>query len=111
MPIDNVAAAVPQLPQAADRLHPPERLLDQLAPLLTDQVAVVTSRSLINRALLLQSLSRPFRRTASSLDELCRRSFIDFCVVLSMLRLYPAALFANRSFGITQVHEEVCDES
>ena len=48
VPIDDVAAAVPQLPQAADRLHPPERLLDQLAPLLTDQVAVVTSRSLIN---------------------------------------------------------------
>jgi hypothetical protein len=35
---------------------------------------------------------------------------MDFSVVPSMLRLYPAALFANRSFGITQLREEVCDE-
>src|SRR5712691_8124074 len=49
-PIDARAAAVPQLAQQADGLHPAKALLDQLALLLTDRVARMSGRAGIDRA-------------------------------------------------------------
>src|SRR4051812_37594314 len=37
-PVDERSAAMPELPEAPDRLHPPEALLDELPLLLTDGV-------------------------------------------------------------------------
>src|SRR5438045_7774932 len=48
-PIDAGSAAVPQLPQQADGLHPTEALLDQFSFLLTDRVAGMTGRTRIDR--------------------------------------------------------------
>src|SRR5438270_6440520 len=48
-PFDQVTAAMPRLAQAADRLHPPERLFDPLALDRTDAVAGVTGRARIDR--------------------------------------------------------------
>src|SRR5438552_11869806 len=52
VPIDEVAAAMPQLPQPADGLHPAEDLLDQLTSLLTDRIARVTGCPIVDRTLL-----------------------------------------------------------
>src|SRR5262249_35091700 len=49
-PVDQLAAAVPQLAQTADGLHPAEDLLNQLPSLLADRVAGVPRRPPINRA-------------------------------------------------------------
>src|SRR3954471_20082026 len=38
VPIDDLAAAVAEFPQAANRLHPAEHLLDELAPLLAGRI-------------------------------------------------------------------------
>jgi membrane protein len=48
-PVDARAAAVPQLAQQADGLHPAKALLDQLPFLLTDRVARMTRRPRIDR--------------------------------------------------------------
>src|SRR5712691_3044019 len=52
-PIDEGAAAMPELPQAAHGFHPPEDLFDQLPFSLTDGIAGVTRRPTINGAVLL----------------------------------------------------------
>ena len=49
-PVDERAAAVAQLAQAADGLHPAEALLDQLPFLLTDRVAGMPRRAGVDRA-------------------------------------------------------------
>jgi hypothetical protein len=48
-PVDELPAAVPQLPQATG-LHPTKHLLDELASSLADGVARVPRRPAINRA-------------------------------------------------------------
>src|SRR5437764_5396911 len=52
VPIDEVAAAMPQLPQPADGLHPAEDMIDQLTSLLTDRIARVTACTILDRTLL-----------------------------------------------------------
>ena len=52
-PIDQFTAAVSQLTQPADRLHPTEDLLDQLSFLLTDRVAHLAGRPAVDRRVLL----------------------------------------------------------
>src|SRR5512132_2011273 len=49
-PGDERPAAMAQLPQPADRFHPPEALLHQLAFLLTDRVPGVARRATVDRA-------------------------------------------------------------
>src|SRR5204862_1609218 len=51
-PIDELTAAVPQLAQPADGLHPPEDLLYQLPLLLADRVAGMTQGPIIEGAAL-----------------------------------------------------------
>ena len=51
-PVSELATAMPQLPQAADGLHPAEHLLDEFASLLTGGIAGVARGPAIDRALL-----------------------------------------------------------
>src|SRR5947209_1166432 len=55
-PVDARAAAMPQLAQQADGLHPAEALLDQLPLLLTDGVARMTGRPGIDRTATMRRL-------------------------------------------------------
>src|SRR5215210_2009248 len=48
-PIDELSAAVPELPQATDGLHPAEDLLDQLPLLLTDGVTGLPGGAAVDR--------------------------------------------------------------
>src|SRR5450759_552983 len=61
-PIDEDAATMPQLPQAADGLHPAEDLFDQLPFLLADEVAGVPSGTAVDGAAF--DLLRHVRRDA-----------------------------------------------
>src|SRR5437867_13267738 len=61
-PIDELAASVPQLPQAAHGFHPSEHLFDQLAPALANRVARVSSRAAVDRTTgLLSDMRRDFK--------------------------------------------------
>src|ERR1700680_5140385 len=55
-PVDTRPAAVPQLAQQANGLHPAEALLDQLPLLLTDRVARMTGRAGIDRTAAMRRL-------------------------------------------------------
>src|SRR3982751_5262104 len=52
VPIDDLAAAVAEFPQTANRLHPAEHLLDELAPLLAGRIAGMPRGPVIDGALL-----------------------------------------------------------
>src|SRR5262245_50283351 len=52
VPIGELAATMPQLPETADGFHPSEYFLNELAPLLTRRIAGVPRRPAIDRALL-----------------------------------------------------------
>ena len=51
-PIHPLAAAMPQLPQPADRFHPSKHLFDQLPCSLTDLIAGVPRRAPVDRPIL-----------------------------------------------------------
>jgi hypothetical protein len=58
-PIEPFTAAVAQLPQPADRLHPAKDLLNQLPFLLIDRVAFVPGRARVDHCLEFELVNRP----------------------------------------------------
>lgn len=65
-PIDRPSTAVPQLPQATNRLHPPQHLVDQLLFALADLVSRVQGGSNVDRTV--RSLSSDARGDVEGSD-------------------------------------------
>src|SRR6266540_7159115 len=65
-PIDDVAAAMPELAQSADGFQPTKDLLDQLPPLLADRVPGMSRGPVVDGAAL--DLLRHMRRDAQGAD-------------------------------------------
>ena len=61
---DERSAPMVELPEAADRLHPAEALLDQFAFLLTDRIAAMSRRACVDR-------TAPSRRVLREVGVAC----------------------------------------
>src|SRR6516162_4242949 len=64
-PLDQAATAMPRLAQAADRLDPPERLLDQLAFDGADPIAGMAGGTRVDRRAAVGVVLRDMRRAAA----------------------------------------------